>query len=30
VDTQIIAPMAITPEDAMRTFSAFTADNFSF
>ena len=30
VHTQIIAPMAVTPEDAMRTFSAFTADNFSF
>jgi probable F420-dependent oxidoreductase len=30
VHTQIIAPMAATPEDAMRTFSAFTADNFSF
>lgn len=30
VDTQIIAPMAATAEDAMRTFSAFTADNFSF
>ena len=30
VHTQIIAPMAITPEDAMRTFSAFTADKFSF
>lgn len=30
VHTQIIAPMAVTPEDAMRTFSAFTADNFAF
>lgn len=30
VHTQIIAPMAITPEDAMLTFRAFTADNFSF
>jgi probable F420-dependent oxidoreductase len=30
VDTQIIAPMAVTPEDAMRTFEAFTADFFSF
>lgn len=30
IHTQIIAPMAVTPEDALRTFSAFTADNFSF
>ena len=30
VHTQIIAPMAATPEDAMRTFSAFTGENFSF
>jgi probable F420-dependent oxidoreductase len=30
VHTQIIAPMAATAEDAMRTFSAFTAENFSF
>jgi hypothetical protein len=30
VHTQSIAPMAATPEDALRTFSAFTADNFSF
>ena len=30
VHTQIIAPMAATPEDAMRTFGAFTADNFAF
>ena len=30
IHTQIIAPMAVTPKDAMRTFSAFTADNFSF
>jgi alkanesulfonate monooxygenase SsuD/methylene tetrahydromethanopterin reductase-like flavin-dependent oxidoreductase (luciferase family) len=30
VHTQIIAPMAATPEDAMRTLSAFTQDNFEF
>jgi alkanesulfonate monooxygenase SsuD/methylene tetrahydromethanopterin reductase-like flavin-dependent oxidoreductase (luciferase family) len=30
VHTQIIAPMAATSEDAMRTFGAFTADNFDF
>ncbi|CAA0119170.1 Putative coenzyme F420-dependent oxidoreductase [Halioglobus japonicus] len=30
VHTQIIAPMAATAEDAMRTFSAFTSANFSF
>ncbi len=30
VHTQIIAPMAISPEDVMRTLNAFTADNFSF
>lgn len=30
IHTQIIAPMAITPEDAMRTFRAFTPDKFSF
>jgi alkanesulfonate monooxygenase SsuD/methylene tetrahydromethanopterin reductase-like flavin-dependent oxidoreductase (luciferase family) len=30
VHTQIIAPMAVTPEDALRTFKAFTPANFSF
>jgi probable F420-dependent oxidoreductase len=30
VHTQIIAPMALTPEDAMRTFRAFTEKDFSF
>jgi probable F420-dependent oxidoreductase len=30
VHTQIIAPMAVTPEDTLRTFSAFTAASFSF
>lgn len=30
VHTQIIAPMAINPEEMMRTLGAFTADKFSF
>lgn len=30
VHTQIIAPMAVTLEDALRSFSAFTSTNFSF
>jgi hypothetical protein len=30
VHTQFIAPMAVTPEDALRTFKAFTPANFSF
>jgi probable F420-dependent oxidoreductase len=30
IHTQIIAPMAATPEDALRTLSAFTSENFSF
>ena len=30
VHTQIIAPMAVTPEDALRTLKAFTPANFSF
>ncbi len=30
VHTHIVAPMAASPEDVLRTFAAFTADEFSF